>query len=277
MKKYLLIFLVAIFMFSCDEEPVETIYFDLAGREGVFITCEGNFMYGNASLSFYDKNEKKVYNQLFYARNNTPLGDVAQSISQYGNTIFMVVNNSGKIVGINPETAEFKGVISGLVSPRHIHFISGEKAYVSDLYARAICIINPVTFNVTGKINVSDGQQNYQRHATEQFVQVGNLVFVSCWSNDEYLLVIDTETDAVLDSIKTPLQPKDILLDKNEKIWVLCDGGFEGSPLGNEPPSLLRVDPITLTIEQKYVFAENLGFPSQLAINSTKDTLFFNQ
>lgn len=275
MKNWYLLLSFLILLLSCDEEPVETVYFNLKGKNGVFITCEGNFMYGNSSLSFYDKDEKHIYNQLFYARNSAPLGDVAQSITRNGNTIFVSVNNSGKIVGINSETAEFKGVIRGLTSPRYMHFISDDKAYVSDLYARAITIVNPTTFSVIGKIDVSDGKQNYQRHATEQFVQVGNRVFVTCWSNDEYILVIDPENDMVVDSIKTPFQPKDILMDINEKIWVMCDGGFEGSVLGEYTPSLLRIDPVTLTIEQKYVFPDNIDSPSQLTINSTRDTILF--
>ena len=260
---------------SCEKEPVETVYFDFQGKKGIFITCEGNFMYGNASLSFYDKEEKRIYNQVYFARNKAPLGDVAQSIVSFNNSIFVTVNNSGKIVAIDPETAAFKGIIDGLTSPRYMHFLSENKAYVSDLYARQIAIVDPTNYVQTGSIDVANGNTNFQLHSTEQFAQVGNLVFVTCWSYDQYILVINSETDAVTDSIKTPLQPKDIVVDKNNKLWVMCDGSYEASVLGAEPSTLLRIDPITLTIEQKYTFPAISDSPSQLVINSQKDQLYF--
>ncbi len=273
--KHWVTILIILLLVSCEKEPVETIYFDLAGKDGVFITCEGNFMYGNASLSFYDKEEKRVYNQIYAARNNAPLGDVAQSVTRIGGKLYIVVNNSGKIVVANSQTIGFEGVIPGLTSPRYIHLVNENKAYVSDLYARAITIINPKNNTITGRIDVSDGKKLYQRHATEQFAEAEGKIFVTCWSNDEYILVIDCGNDIVTDSIKTPLQPKDIVVDKNNKLWVMCDGGYEGSPLGNTPPALLRIDPVTLTIEQKFSFSQNNDAPTQLAINSTFDTLLF--
>lgn len=48
---------------------------------GLFITNEGNFQYGNATLSYYDPATKKVENEVFYRANAMKLGDVAQSMT----------------------------------------------------------------------------------------------------------------------------------------------------------------------------------------------------
>jgi len=267
MKRLLQIGVLVAFCLSCSDEPVETVFFDLNSTNGVFIACEGNFMYGNSSLSFYNAETKKVTNQLFYARNNTPLGDVAQSLALYNNTLFIVTNNSGKIFAVDPETVAFKGVITGLTSPRYIHFLSDEKAYVSDLYANHISIINPESFEVTGKIELGN-------HTSEQMVQIGNRVFVTSWSFDEYLLVIDAETDKLLNEIKVPFQPKELQVDVNGKLWILSQGSTEGFSQVEKAPSLSRFDPVTQTIEQIYRFQQG-DLPTSLEINGNGDTLFF--
>ena len=40
-----------------------------ASGEGLFICNEGNFQYGNATLSYYDPKAKKVENEIFYRAN----------------------------------------------------------------------------------------------------------------------------------------------------------------------------------------------------------------
>jgi len=266
----LLFFLIA----SCSEEPVETVFFNFKGGEGVFICNEGNFMYGNASLSFYDSNTRKVTNHIFQARNGAPLGDVVQSMNILGDRGFVVVNNSGKIYVIDTETAEFKGSITGLSSPRYIHFVSSEKAYITDLYNTKITIINPETLQKTGSIDVSEPLSQFLQHSTEQMVQWGKYVFVSCWSYDNTVLVIDSETDRVVEEIEVPIQPKSMALDKNSKLWVLTDGGFEGNPFGFEAPALVKIDASTFEVERLWRFAKG-NHPSGLTMNATADTLYF--
>ena len=49
-----------------------------ASGTGLFITNEGMFQYGNATLSYYDPETKQVENEVFYRANAMKLGDVAQ-------------------------------------------------------------------------------------------------------------------------------------------------------------------------------------------------------
>lgn len=259
---------------SCTKSPVETVYFNFTGNHGVYIVNEGNFMYGNSSLSFYDPAAKRVYNQVFQARNGAPLGDVAQSMTLWNNLGFVVVNNSGKIYIIKSETGAFAGNISGLSSPRYVHVINSEKAYVTDLYARKITIFNPETFQVTGSIPVRNPASGFNQHDTEQMIGYRNFIFTNCWSYDNKILIIDTNTDQLVDSIEVLKQPNSLVIDKNNKIWVLTDGGFDGSPYGYEQPGLLKIDAETHEVERSFRFP--LGdHPFSLCMNNTKDTLLF--
>lgn len=259
---------------SCSESPVDTVYFDFSGNKGVYIVNEGNFMYGNSSLSFYDPVAKRVYNQVFMSRNGAPLGDVAQSICLWKNLGFVVVNNSGKIYVIDNTTAEFKGSISGLSSPRYMYIVNSEKAYVTDLYARKITIFNPATFQITGKISVVNSKSQFSQHSTEQMVSYKNLLFVNCWSYDNKILVIDTNTDQLKDSIEVFKQPNSMVLDKNNKLWVMTDGGFDGSAYGYEQPGLLKIDAETREIERTFRFP--LGdHPIKMCLNPAGDSIYY--
>ena len=267
MKELFLLVVATAILWSCSKDPVETVYFDFDTSQGVFIACEGNFMSSNGSLSFYHTGDKKVANRIFYARNNVPLGDVVQSLNRYDDKLFIVVNNSGKVVSVDAVTVEFKGNITGLSSPRYIHIVSEQKAYISDLHANELTVFNPSTLDVTGSVGLNG-------YTAEQMVQIGDYVYASHWSYGQSILVIDTRSDELVAEMEVPLQPKDLAVDINGKLWVFSDGGYEGSPSGNEAPAISRIDTETQTIEQIYRFNAN-DAPSHLKINGTGDTVYF--
>ncbi len=277
MNKHWLFLLTGMLLWACMEDDPFPDH-DLPEMpelyQGVFILNEGNYMYGNASLSYYDIEKKKAYQDVFYNANGLPLGDVAQSMVIRNGLAYIVVNNSGRIYIMDVNNFEFAGKITGLMSPRHIYFPDDEKAYVTDLYAQSMAIVNPDSGDITGSIDVAkEGGQFYQ-HSTEQMIGFGNYVFVNSWSYDNAILVIDTDTDVWIDTIEVLIQPESMVLDKNNKLWVLTDGGFPGSPYGYEAPGLIRIDAASRGIEKVYRF--ELGdSPRSLRINGSGDTLFF--
>jgi len=251
-----------------DDEWIKSHQNSTLLPKGVFIINEGNFMYGNASLSFYDPAKREIQNDIFYNTNGLPLGDVAQSMEIHNNLGYIVINNSGKIYVIDTSDGKYVGKIIGLSSPRYIHFANNEKAYITDLYAGQITIVNPTTYQITGAISTPN-------HAsTEQMVQWNDFLFVSCWSYDNSILVIDTRTDAVVNEIKTGKQPGGLVLDKYNKIWTLCDGGWAKSGTTDRIPMLQRIDAATQTIEKSFSLTADAK-PSRLAINGTGDSLLF--
>ena len=244
-------------------------------KTGVFIVKEGNFNNNNASLSFYQQKNKTILNNIFYNTNALPLGDIAQSINIQDSLAYIVVNNSGKIYIINKNTFQYSGKITGLSSPRYIHFINKNKAYVSDLYNKAITIIDPLSQNITGYIHLDNQEKNFYQHSTEQMLQIDNKVYVNCWSYDNKILIINTITDKLEDSITVGKQPNSMVIDQNYRLWVLSDGGFKGSSYGQEKASLSCINLQNLCIEKIYIFDDIDASPSHLQSNITKDSLFF--
>ena len=240
--------------------------------EGLYITNEGNFQYGNATLSFYNPQTKEIENEVFYRSNAMKLGDVAQSMIIRDGIGWIVVNNSHVIFAVDPVTCREIGRITNLTSPRYMHFISDEKAYVTQIWDNRIFIVNPKTFQITGYIHCPN--MTMEQGSTEQMVQYGKYVFVNCWSYQNRILKIDTETDTVVDELVVGIQPTSLVIDKNNKLWTVTDGGYEGSPYGHEAPSLYRIDAETFKIEKQYKFKFG-DAPSEVQLNGERDMIYW--
>jgi len=266
--------LASVVFSSCMNNDIPTTEFDLFGSRGVFIVNEGNYLYGNSSLSYYDIESKEVINDIFSNANGIPLGDVAYSMTIRDGKGYIVVNNSGCIHIIDLNTVELLGTITKLTSPRFINFISSNKAYVSDLYARGLTVINPENKSTISHISTGKKSLPYFRHSSEEMIILGNKLYTNSWSFDNNILVIDIDKEILVDSIEVGIQPLSMVLDKNNKIWVINDGGYQGNPIGYENPSIMRVNPHTRTVEEIYVLPLN-SMIGKLAITADLDSILY--
>ncbi|MFP4556193.1 MAG: YncE family protein [Bacteroidales bacterium] len=274
--KHIALALVAFIFYSCmKDETIPVTPYDLFGSRGVFIVNEGNYLYGNASLSYYDFESKEVINNIYAQSNGVPLGDVAYSMAIYKGKGYIVVNNSGCIHIVDANTLQHIGTIENLPSPRHIHFLSDDVALVSDLYARGITIVNPIKMEVVGKIETGSQSLPFNQHPTEDLIRVEDKIFTNCWSYDNKVLVISSESLAVIDSIEVGIQPLSMAKDKNNNIWVMNDGGYPGNPFGQENPSLMRINSATNEVELRLNFDSANSLVGQIDINPAGDSLYF--
>ncbi len=252
-----------------SEEPIASSDPDL---EMLFILNEGNFQYGNASLSLYDTGKKEVVNEAFIKANGMKLGDVAQSMTIADGKGRIVVNNSNVVFAIDPSTCKELGRIENLTFPRYIHFVSDTKAYVTQLWDNRIAIVNPKTYEITGHIEIPNMKPG--SGSSEQMVAYGDYVFCNCWSYQNRIIKIDTHTDMVVASCEVGIQPNSLVLDCNGMLWTVTDGGYEGSPFGYEPPALVKIDPETFSVEKKFEFS--LGDScSEICLNGEKNIIYW--
>jgi DNA-binding beta-propeller fold protein YncE len=244
---------------SKDNSSVVT----LSGREGVFIVNEGNFNAGNGSLSFFAFDSLKTCNDLFSLVNNRPLGDVPYSLAISDDKVYIIVNNSGKIEVADVNTLKSLATITGLNSPRNILFISSSKAYVTSLWSTELSVVNLISNSLTGSIRL--------RRSSEAILRLGDKAYISCWVSGSEIMVVNTITDQVIDSIAVGHEPESMVLDKNTILWVLCSGGYSGEYF----PELISINTSTDAIEKRLPFPSKSQYPSTLRINSTGDTLYY--
>lgn len=231
----------------------------LSGAKKVYVINEGGFGYGNASVSLYDPGNGAVIEDLYKLQNNSDLGDVAQSLSMINSRFYVVVNNSNKIVVCD---AEFRKTaqINGLGSPRYILPITNQKAYVSDYNSNAISVVDLNTNTKTSSIVINGW--------TEKMTLIYNKAFVTNLRK-EFVYVINTLDDTKTDSVQVGINAASIVLDKQDKIWVLSAGDLANS----KNAKLTKINPINNQIELSLSFTN--GAPGNLCVNRTKDTLYF--
>ena len=284
--------LVAAMLFSCQPDNPANLNGYKVGS-GVFVLNEGNFQFSNASLTFYDPVADTMANNLFYKVNNAPLGDVAESMAMVDGQLYIVVNNSNLIYKVDANTMvcdtmkPFK--LTDFYSPREMHFVAPDKAYVSDLIGTNLWIINPQEMTHTGSIAMG--------HTTEKILQVGNELYVSNWSiyyMDPYshssyntVQVVDLNNDVKVADITVGKEPNTMVADKYGHVWVLCEGrswddeyDAEGAPYG-ENPTLWEIDPMLKTATCRYEFKgpyedddEIKGVATTLRVNPAGDQFY---
>ncbi len=227
---------------------------------GVFVTNEGNFLFGNATVSYYDFATGESVEDMYEPTNGNSLGDVCQSICLFNGKAYIVVNNSGKVEVVNPANFSSIATIDGFHSPRYFLPVSNSKAYVTDIYSDKISVVNLSTNTITGTIDCHG--------ATEELALSYGKAFVTNTQRNQ-VYVINTATDILVDSIQVSYGSNSIKEDKNGQLWVLCSGN------SSNPSGLFRINPITLEVEQSIPFSSSLNGANRLRINGTNDTLYF--
>ncbi len=251
--------------YSCvEDKPPDPAFIDaqLDGSFRVFVCNEGNFQFGNSSVSLILPQDSLIVNNYYNRANDKALGDVCQSITFFQNKAYIVVNNSSKVVVVDDLDFKEIGVISDLESPRYVLPISNSKAYVSDLYADAIHVVNLNTLSKESEI--------FFPGWTEEMCLIYGFAFVTCRA-EPYLYVVETIEDNVVDSIAISKGAGSIVIDQYDRIWVSCSSGVSGSTSS----SLYCIDPISRKIIQSFNLGSGEGSISNLELNSSKDSIYF--
>ncbi|MTI87837.1 MAG: T9SS type A sorting domain-containing protein [Balneolaceae bacterium] len=202
--------LVSVQGFSQDKELIQVV-----------VGNEGNFNAANATLTNYVIESNTATDGVFLDANGVNLGDVAQSISWIDDQIYVVLNNSQKIVVLDPDTFQQTGQISlgEGSSPREIVKVGEGKAYVTDLYASAVYNVDLNDYSVAD--STIPAGKNADRIINHQgYAYVANNGFGA----DSTIFKIDVATDTVVDTLMVSRGPAGMAIDSDNTLWVVCTG-----------------------------------------------------
>jgi streptogramin lyase len=171
----------------------------------------------------------------------------------------MVVNNSGKIERLQANDLRSEAVNSGFLSPRKICIWDDTSAFVSELYKDVIYRIDPMSLSIKEEIPCVGW--------TEGMVKAGNKLWIVNVERRK-LLSYSPQFRQFTDSLDLPASPGDILIDKEEKIWIYC-GGIAG---GNA--HLMRINPNDGKVLTDLISNPVKEYVPKMCINQAGDQLY---
>lgn len=263
-SEILILFVVSILTIGCvKDKPTGTVTVNNTGN--VYIVCEGNMGNGDGSLYNYNPITDSASGDLFKSANNVALGDVFQSMTRIGDSLFLCVNNSDKIVVLDVATKKIAGTIS-IPKPRYVVSVNSRLSYVSTLYSNKVYAIDPTTLAVKNAIELPYSN-------SEGMLLQGSTLWVCNWDTScRSITGIDALTGQKTRTIFLgKYAPHAILADKDGLLWVMSGNVTKG-----RGAALSRIDPSTGAVVRQLDFPEKSD-PVKPVFNKTKDTLWFIQ
>ena len=211
--------------------------------KGVYIINEGNFGRGNASLSYYDLESFRVYNDVFHAVNGKDLGDVAAGMTLRGNEGYVIVNNSQKIEVIDLRTNLNVATIQTGAgsSPRSMAIAGDSLALVTDLFGNVVHKVNLAARSVTGAIAVGQNPKGIAIIAGKAYVAN------SGFGPGRTVSVISLATMSIVRTLTVADNPGGVQITPGGMVYVVCEGSYGdfSNPADDTPAKIMVIDPAT--------------------------------
>ncbi len=262
---------ITVALSSCEDDdnpPPSGVYSD-----GVFIVNEGNSTSGG-SISYYSYQGDTVSNNIFQTVNERPLGTIVQSLTKIDDKAYIVANGSNKIEVVDRHSFKELATITGLESPRYITAVTNDKAYVTQWgNGGQIKVVDLNNNRIIGTIEAGTGPEKLYTYYNKIFVANGGGLSV-----DSTVFVIDASRDLVVDTIEVGHNPKDMVMDIDGNLWVLCYGYVQYDENWNvtseSPSELYKINNINHTIVDSYIISNNTH-PEHLEVSPDGLSIYY--
>jgi hypothetical protein len=188
----------------------------------LLIVNQGGFNRGEATLSELRVESRTVREDVFSAKNGRPLGDVAQSVTEFGDRLFIVVNNSHKIEVVAKSDYRSVGTIAipNNAGPRYMAISNSNHGYLTNLYSNSVTKVDLSSLSILRQIDVGSG--------SEGIVIANDTAFVAKnlnadFSSGSQIALIRTGNDVLLDTWETGVGPTQLDV-MGSTLVVSCSG-----------------------------------------------------
>jgi len=272
----LVVLAISFSIVSCNKssDPVKGKY-----QTGVLVTNQGQFGSGNGDVTYYNPSTGTAEDAIYKNANGGVhfAGDVLQSITLDGDMGYLVLNGSNKIKIVNNDTFKYDTAFTDakLDKPQYLQVING-KAYISvwgpydpnySLIKSYILVMDTKKLTLVDTITTDLGVGNLLYNGKYLFASNNN------FGGSSTVSVIDPSTDKRINQFKLSAGPAGMVLDVNNKLWVITTGSSTNF-VGNNDGALYRVNPSTFDVEQKINLSANPG--SSIDISPDKKNIYYS-
>jgi YVTN family beta-propeller protein len=221
---------------SCNPDPPQPEPGPIpdVSTKGLYILNEGLFQQNNSTLSYFDFTTGSFTENIFLDVNHRGLGDVGNDLQQYGNKLYIVVNNSNIVEVVDAQTVQsLKTINMSGKQPRRLAFLDG-KAYIS-CFDGDVVRVDTASLEIeaavhTGRnpdgICVCNGKLYVCNSGGLDYPNYGNTVSV-----------IDPASFTVTKDITVVLNPTRVKAYNDRYVYVVSNGNY-----GDIPYNFQKID-----------------------------------
>ncbi len=195
----------------------------LQGETKVFVLCEGNFNTSTAALWQFDDSFADINGPVFWNTSDNPLGDTGQSLTIFGNYLYIVVNNSHTIEILdisNNDPVFHKTILVPNASPRDI-CVYENKAYISCWLLSSILEYDLNSETFTDTIQTPGKPEDVLLYNGKLYSSI--IEESGSWDKDNKVVEIDLESDSneITNTYEVLPGPNQMAINNNE-LFVTC-------------------------------------------------------
>ncbi|MCU0439377.1 MAG: hypothetical protein MUC49_15905 [Raineya sp.] len=270
---YVILFLAGLLTACTPSDPQPNI-----GKygKGVLVVNEGNFSEKNGSLSFIKENNE-VISDIFQTENGVAIGGIIQSVKGYNLSNFssvadkfaIITNNTDQVIFTEANDLKVVSVLDGSakqIENPQAFAVLGNKGYITNWGD----IGKAFGANPEGFITEIDLQtRTFIRKIPtpnirpQGIVAINNKLYVA--NNSTNTISVYNNTGSLIQTIIVANNPDKILIDNQNKLWVICLPNF-----GSDKGSLVRINPFTDQTELSIADVPVGSFNSKIALYNNK-------
>lgn len=211
--KVVLLFISTMFLMTGCSDDGNTVSGPTTSSNYVFVACEGNFGSSDGTVYVIDENGN--------TSNIGSLGDVVQSVEVHGNKLFVIVNNSHRIMvydisesGISEPGIE---VLTGDSSPREM-VVLNDKVYFTNWNTQDVKVLNLFTYQIESSLMLGGLPEDIITDGVNLFVSIPNLALYD-QNLGSSVVKIDPVSMSVIETHDVGLGPESLLMF-NDEVYI---------------------------------------------------------